>query len=195
MSGAETRAGMNEGPALEQAVQEVRGQFATDAVMQQAMSRLTLAGYDRADFSLPSDRGDSVPTPDQGADNPVDATDKAQLRTMGSSMAGLVGAAAAAGATIATGGAAGIAIAAAAAVGAGSGLVANAVGHTIDRGDVEVRDAKGAIGELILAVRVTSEVEANEAAAIMQSEGATAVAQVTRGSMTAGVSSAGWTGG
>lgn len=182
------------GPALQQAVQEVQGQFPSDSAMQDALSRLTLAGYDRADFSLPDDRDATMDTPNESAENPVDATDKAQLRTMGTSMAGYAGAATAAAATLATGGAAGVAVAAAAAIGAGSALAANAAGQAADKASVNTRNERGAAGTLILAVRVTSDEETDEVTGIMEATGATAVKHVDRGDMTAGVSSASWTG-
>ncbi len=186
-----------QGPALKQTVHEVQGHFRTDAELQDALSQLTLAGYDRADFSLPDDQPNSrAATPNESAGNPTDAIDKAQLRTMGTSMAGYAGAAAVAGATLATGGAAGLAVAAAAAVGIGSGLAANAAGQAADDAGVEARDQQGAAGQLILAVRTTSEVEAVEVTAIMRAAHATEVAAVSRGSdiLTGGVSAASWTG-
>ena len=185
------------GPGLSETVQEVQGRFPTDAAMQDALARLTLAGYDRADFSLPDDQKSSLTnTPNEGAENPTDAIDKAQLRTMGTSMAGYAGAAAVAGATLATGGAAGLAVAAAAAVGIGSGLAANAAGQAVDASDVADRDAKGAAGHLILAVRTRSDAKAAEVSEIMRQAGAADVRPVSRGDevLTSGVSSASWTG-
>ena len=185
------------GPALKDAVHEVQGHFPTDAALQDALSALTLAGYDRADFSLPDDQVQGqAATPNESAGNPVDAIDKAQVRTMGTSMAGYAGAAAVAGATLATGGAAGLAAAAAAAVGIGSGLAANAAGQAADNAGVEARNDKAAEGRLVLAVRTTSSEEASEVTGIMQQNGATDVMPVTRSAemLTGGVSSASWTG-
>ena len=45
--------GDKQGPALAASVAEVQGVFPNDDTMQDALSQLTLAGYDRADFSLP----------------------------------------------------------------------------------------------------------------------------------------------
>ncbi len=189
--------GVKAGPALTETVEEVQGSFRTDAALQDAMGALTLAGFDRAAFSLPTDREGAVTTPNEGADNPVDQIDKSQLRTMGTSMAAYAGAAVAAGATLATGGAAGVALAAAAAVGAGSGLAANAAGRTVDKASTDDRNERGAEGTLILAVRTTTPDQVQKAGSILQQAGATSVRSVARGAdvMTAGVSAASWTGG
>src|SRR5579862_3692060 len=42
------------GPPLPEAVQEVRGFFPSDAALQDAIGRLSMAGFDRADISLPA---------------------------------------------------------------------------------------------------------------------------------------------
>lgn len=185
------------GPALAETVTEVQGHFPNDAALQGALGRLTLAGYDRAEFSLPTDRPASAQsTPNEGAETPVDQIDKSQLRTMGTSMAGYAGGAAAAGLTLATGGAAGIAIAAALAVGAGSAAAVNAAGTAVSTANTDERNRRGDEGTLILAVRTTTPAQIQETTDIMHQAGATAVETVERGAemMTAGVSSASWTG-
>lgn len=186
----------DDSPALKQSVQEVQAAFPNDAALEDAMGRLGLAGYDRSDFSLPHDREGGGGTPNNSADNPTDETDKRQLQTMGTSMAAFAGAAALAGATIATGGAAGVAAAGAAAVGAGVGAAAAAGGAAVDRAGVKDRDKKGAEGRLILAVRTRDENQVRQVTEIVQAAGATKVTPVTRegDAMTAGVSSASWTG-
>jgi len=57
-----TRDDLEAGPALASTIHEVQGVFADDSTMQDALSELTLAGYDGADFSLPEDQpaGDVV---------------------------------------------------------------------------------------------------------------------------------------
>lgn len=187
-----------QGPSHTTTVHEVQGFFPNDAAMQAALGELTLAGYDRADFSLPEDQAAFASgTPTEGADNPTDSVDKAQLRTLGTGMAGYLGAVAVAGATIATGGAAGLAIAGAAAVGAGGAVAAEAVGQAADKAQVASRDQKGAEGKLILAVRVTSTEQADQVVGLMQKSGATRAEPVSRTdqAMTAGYSAASWTGG
>ncbi len=185
------------GPGLEEAVHEVQGVFPDDATLQGALSQLTLAGYDRADFSLPEDQpAGEAATPNESAEPATDDADKRQLRTMGTSMAGYAGAVAAAGATLATGGAAGLAIAAAAAIGVGTGVTANAAGQAADNAQVEARNQRGREGRLILAVRTTTPDQVKQVMGILQQAGATKTDSVTRAdqALTAGVSSASWTG-
>lgn len=187
----------DDSPALNEAVQEVQASFPNDAALEDAMGRLGLAGYDRSDFSLPQDReSGGGGTPNQAAENPTDQTDKRQVRTMGTSMAAFAGAAALAGATIATGGAAGVAAAGAAALGVGAGAAASAAGVAADQAGVAERDRKGAEGHLILAIRTRDENQVRQVTEIVQAAGATDVRTVTRTNeaMTAGVSSASWTG-
>ncbi len=189
--------GAKAGPAQEETVHEVQGVFPDDATMQGALSQLTLAGYDRADFSLPEEQpADELATPNESAEPPTDDADKRQLRTMGTSMAGYAGAVAAAGATLATGGAAGLAVAAAAAIGAGAGATANAAGQAADNAQVEARNQGGREGRLILAVRTTTPDQVNQVTGLMQQAGALKTEGVTRAdqALTAGVSAASWTG-
>lgn len=185
------------GPALAETVTEVQAHFPDDAALQGALGRLALAGFDRADFSLPEEHQAALATtPNEGAATPVDQIDKSQLRTMGTSMAAYAGAVAAVGVTLATGGAAGVAIAAAAAAGAGGALVANSVGRAADQLHTEGRDELGAEGKLVLAVRTTTSAQVEEATRIMQEAGATTVDTVERGAdvIKVGVSAASWTG-
>jgi len=187
-----------QGPALAASVAEVQGAFPNDETMQDALSQLTLAGYDRADFSLPDEQqAQAANTPTEGAENPTDDTDKAQLRTLGTSMAGYAGAVAAAGAILATGGAAALAIGGAAAIGAGTAAAANATGQAADQAGVDKRNQRGEAGTLILAVRTTTQAQADQVIGIMQQAGATKATPINRseGNLTAGVSAASWTGG
>lgn len=186
-----------EGPALPDEVQEVQGRFPNDARLQDALSRLTLAGYDRADFSLPEEQPGLASTPNEGQNAATDDIDKTQLRTMGSGMASFAGASAVAGATIATGGAAGIATLAAAAVGLGAAAAATGLGKAIDQADVDERNRRGALGKLILAVRTRSEEQVRQVTEIMQQTGADDVRPIVRTdeALTRGVSAASWTGG
>ena len=185
------------GPALQDSVQEVQGHFPNDAALQDALSRLTLAGYDRADFSLPEEQTTALPTPNESQNAATDDIDKTQLRTMASGMAGFAGAAAVAGATIATGGAAGVATLAATAIGAGMMAATTGAGKAVDQADVDERNRKGAIGKLILAVRTRSEAQAQQVMQIMREAGAGEASPITRTdeALTRGVSAASWTGG
>lgn len=194
---SDTTAQSNAGPSQHEAVQEVQGVFPDDDAMQAALSQLTLAGYDRADFSLPEDQAPGeVETPNESASPATDDSDKRQLRTMGTSMAGYAGAVAVAGATLATGGAAGLAVAAAAAVGIGTGAAANVAGQAVDGAQVEARDARGREGKLILAVRTRTPEQAAQVVGLMEQAGAIRTEEITRlqGALTAGVSAASWTG-
>ncbi len=185
------------GPGHEATVHEVQGTFPDDAAMQGALSQLTLAGYDRADFSLPEEQAaHETVTPNESAAPATDDADKRQLRTMGTSMAGYAGAVAVAGATLATGGAAGLAVAAAAAVGAGTGVMANAAGQAADNAQVEARNQRGREGRLILAVRTTTPDQVSQVTGLMQQAGALKTESVTRAdqALTAGVTAASWTG-
>ena len=185
-----------EGPVLPETVQEVQGIFPSDAALQDAIAKLTLAGFDRADFSLPATNPPpGLATPNQGASDPNTETDMRQMRTMGTSMAGTIGAFAAAGATIATGGAAGVAIAAAAAIGAGSALAANASSNAANTVQTDERNEAAAAGQLVLAVHVTSAERSGLAERLLRESGATDVAPVTRAhGVMKEVDSTGWTG-
>ncbi len=184
------------GPTLGQAASEVQGVFPSNDAMQDAIAKLTLAGFDRADFSLPTTQPEpGNATPNDGASDPMTDVDMRQARTLGTSMAGYVGAFVAAGATIATGGAAGVAIAAAAAVGIGSAAAANAAGTVVKDTQAEDRDAAAAAGHLVLAVRATDDASRTKAEQVMRESGATQVAAVERaGNSISGVDSSGWTG-
>jgi hypothetical protein len=110
-------------------------------------------------------------------------------------MAGTIGAMAAAGATIATGGAAGVAIAAAAAVGAGSALAANAAGNAAGHVQAEERNEAAALGRLVLAVHAPNLAKREIAERLLKEAGATSVASVKReAGELSGIDSAGWTG-
>ena len=185
-----------EGPVLPEAVQEVQGIFPSDGALQDAIAKLTLAGFDRADLSLPATNpAAAAATPDMGAAPPTTDTDVRQVRTMGTSMAGTIGAFAAAGATVATGGAAGVAIAAAAAVGVGSALAANASGNAANDVQTEGRNEAAASGRLVLAVHANTAESQALAQRLMRESGASEVATVERQSGTvAEVNSSSWTG-
>ena len=185
----------NAGPSMAQTVEEVQGIFGSDAALQDAIGRLRLVGFDHADLSLPTTqplKGEA--TPNQGAAEPLGEDDSRSMRTMGTSMAGTIGALAAAGATVATGGAAGVVIAAAAAVGAGSALAANAVGTAAKHDQEESRDEAAAAGQLVLAVQVTTNEKQATAERVMREAGAKSVGTVRRTDATPAVDSTGWTG-
>ncbi len=184
------------GPVLGASMTEVQGVFPSDAAMQKAIGNLTLAGFDRAALSLPTGvtQGPGA-TPTEGASDPMTDVDVRQARTMTTSMAGTIGAFAAAGATIATGGAAGVAIAAAAALGAGSALAVNAAGNAVDSVQSAGRDEAAGEGRLVLAVAAQDSEWRGKAEQIMREAGATSVGGVERVSEPAvGYDSSSWTG-
>ena len=183
-------------PALTGGVEEVQGVFPSDAALQAAIAQLTLAGFDRADLSLPDTHPlASAATPEASAADPMTDTDVRQTRTMGTSMAGTIGAFAAAGATVATGGAAGVVIAAAAAVGAGAALAANAAGNAVDNAQTDTRNEAAAVGQLILAVHAPTPEKRADAERIMRAAGATSAKPVRReGAAVTGIDSSSWTG-
>lgn len=190
------------GPAMKADVNEVQAAFATEAALQEAIALLSQARFDRADLSLPAAAPvGAAATPDQGAALPTTETDLRQARTLGTSMAGTIGAFAAAGVTIATGGAAGVVIAAAAAVGAAAAGGAHAIGQATEGAVTQQREAAADRGELLLSARVTTPERRALAEQLMQQAGGRAVANVTRdaagashGEDASGISSASWTG-
>ena len=116
--------------------------------------RLELAGFARADLSLPEA---SPPversTPESGAEPPYTDDDAGTARTLHTSGAASVAALAAAGITVATGGAAAPAFAAAIGAGALAGGATFAVTKSADDQEQHERDAKASAGELLLSVR------------------------------------------
>jgi hypothetical protein len=136
--------------------------------MQEAIAKLQMAGFDRADVSVPVQSEQT--TPDIAADNPITPSDQRQIRTMGSSMAAAAGGIAAAGITVATGGAAAVVIGAAVVAGAGAGLLTNAATSPSD-------GAKGAGDalpgqKLLLTVRTGTADREARARQVMQAAGA-----------------------
>jgi hypothetical protein len=184
------------GPTLSPSIQEVQGVFPSEAAMEEAIAQLTLAGFDHAALSMPhTSAAPGAATPEQGADTPVTDTDVRQARTMGTSMAGTIGAFAAAGVVVATGGAAAVAAVAAAAVGAGAGLTVAAAGNAADSAQAENRAEAAADGRLVLSVAAPDAEKQAVAERIMQAAGASKVAAVERsGERLRGVDSAAWTG-
>ncbi len=185
MSGSQTDP-TKPGPSLPEAVTEVRGTFPNDAALQDAISRLSMAGFDRADISVP----DAAPTPtgatpDRAAENPNTEDDSQQARTLHTSMAASVGAMAAAGVVIATGGAALPAVAAAVAGGAGIGAAVRGITGAADTVQHGEREEAASRGELLLSVRLREDTRQAVAETAMREAGATAVQTVSRGSGTA----------
>ncbi len=185
------------GPVIAAEVHEVQAVFASDAALQDAIGRLREAGFDHADLSLPhAHPASQQATPEQGADDPVTEDDRQQVRTLGTSMAGTVGAFAAAAATVATGAAAAVVIGAAAAAGVGAAALAHSAGDAADSAQHEERDDAARRGELVLSVRTTDAERRSRAETVLRAAGATRVEPVDRttADVTSGIDSASWTG-
>ncbi len=176
---------------------EVQGYFPDHTTLQTALARLEDAGFSRGDLSPPEEHphfGEKAAS--ASGDSLVGETDKAQFRTLGTGMAGYVGAAAVAGATIATGGTAAVALAAAAAVGIGSAAAATGVGHIASEKLETQEDELALEGRLVLGVRTATRENFDKATSIMTAAGASHVQAINRvkDATTAGFSSALWTG-
>jgi len=167
----------NSGPAIGDGVHEVRGVFPTDAALQDAIGRLTRAGFDRADLSLP-DAGATraTTTPEQGAADPDTDEDTGQIRNLQTSMAGGTGALVAAGIVVATGGAAIPALAAAAVAGLGVGGLVAAANTAGVHAQHTARQEAASRGELVLSVRISDAAGPAVAEAEMRAAGASDVA-------------------
>ena len=153
--------------------------FANASQMQDAVSKLSMSGFDRADLSLPSpgliQGTETVEAGTKPASTEVDAR---QARTLGASTTGAAAALAAAGITIATGGAAAPVIAAAAIAGGAVGGSVFAVHGAADKHEQIDRDEKAASGNLVLAVRAATEAKRAEAEAILSDAGATEIESI-----------------
>ncbi|MBN9563262.1 MAG: hypothetical protein J0H14_21445 [Alphaproteobacteria bacterium] len=171
------------GPTLTEAVQEVRGAFPSDAAIQDAISRLSMAGFDRAEISLPdADPTPTHATPEQSAENPETEDDSRQSRTLHTSMAASVGALAAAGAVVATGGAALPAVAAAVVGAVGLGAAAEGVSKASDKMQHDLREEAAARGELLLSVHLRDPARQAVAEQAMREAGASRIEGVVRAS-------------
>lgn len=151
-------------------VHEVRAHFADSERMQDAISRLSVAGFDRADISLPDpvDLG-----PDSGAQAADTEEDARQARTVHTSGVASAAAIAAAGITVATGGAA---LPAAAAAIAAGGLLGGATWAASSAANADTqadRDAKAASGLLVLSVRAPTPAKRAEAETLLRQAGGT----------------------
>lgn len=155
---------------------EVRATFASSDQMQDAVGKLSMSGFDRADLSLPSPAlVAGRETPEEGTKPAATESDARQMRTLGASTAAAAAAIAAAGITVATGGAAAPAVAAAVVAGGAVGGSVFAVQGSAQKTEQDERNARAASGDLILAVRTVTDAKRNEAAAILRAAGATEI--------------------
>ncbi|MBS0644936.1 MAG: hypothetical protein U1E70_17030 [Acetobacteraceae bacterium] len=158
---------------------EVRASFHDSTQMQAAVNQLTLAGFDRADLTLPA-RGHSLDEPaSEAATKPV-ATDEdaRQARTLGASTAASAAALAAAGLVVATGGAAIPAVAGALLAGGAAGGATWAATEAGAEAEQHTRDDQAAAGHLVLAVRTTTAERIEKARTILGTAGGTDIETV-----------------
>jgi hypothetical protein len=160
-------------------LREVRATFASPAQMQDAVSRLSMSGFDRADLSLPSPgliKG--TETPEAGTKPASTEADARQVRALGASTAAAVAALAAAGVTVATGGAAAPAVAAAVVAGGAAGGSVFAIHRAAGHMEQQDRDSRAAAGDLVLAVRAATDTKRSAAEAILRAAGATDIKMI-----------------
>ena len=160
---------------------EIQAVFDDQAKFDEALDQLRLAGFDRADLSIPT----ALPhpgeaTPEQGAANPDTPIDRQQARTLAGSTAGVIAAMVGAGVVVGTGGAAavaaGVAVAAGAAIG-GATHAATAGGTGMAR---EARETAAGERTLVLAVTARDDAQAARATETLRASGAIRVEPVSR---------------
>ena len=160
-------------------IRELRATFASPDQMQNAVSKLAVSGFDRADMSVPSEPTGAEGATLESASKPASTQEDAQqMRTLGASTAATVAAMAAAGVTIATGGAAAPAIAAAVVAGGAAGGGIFAATGAANNSEQESREDRAASGTLVLTVRTPTTAKRAEAEAILQAAGATGIEAV-----------------
>lgn len=165
---------MSESADSATASQQVRATFNNPDQMQDAVTRLSMSGFDRADMSLPSpELLEGKETPEAGTKPVYDEADAQQGRTLGASTAASAAALAAAGITIATGGAAAPAIAAAVLAGGAAGGAVFAGHHAGDVVEQTDRNDRARTGHLVLSVRAPTEAKRAEAEQALHAAGAT----------------------
>jgi hypothetical protein len=155
-------------------LRQVRATFANPDQMQDAVGRLSMLGFDRAEMSVPSE---NVASGHEGslaeASKPASTDEDArQARVLGASTAGSAAALAAAGITIATGGAAAPAVAAAVLAGTAAGGGTFAVHQAADKNEQDNREAQAAAGDLVLLVHAKSAEKQQQAESILRAAGA-----------------------
>ncbi len=168
-------------------LQEIVGTFAAPEQLESAIDALERAGWDRADLSVLAQRSllndePITPPPSAAADDAaaprgavVAEADVRQSRTLVASMAGVIAAFAATGATIVTGGGALAAIVGAAAAGGGASLLAHAAGRLVEGNHEDFLREQAERGGILLWVRIAKPEQEAEARAILARHGATEI--------------------
>jgi hypothetical protein len=152
----------------------VTGRFGSSDQMQDAIGRLTLLGFDRADLAI-SEGGVVGGAPRLGAEAKTAYTDEdaQQARTLHVSGAAAAAALAGAAITVGTGGVAAAAVGVALAAGAAAGGGAFAATTVANAEEQRDRDGKAAAGALILAVQTKNAELQAKAEAALRDAGAT----------------------
>lgn len=178
----ERRSSAKPGPPLADAI-VIRGRFPRAEMMHDAIERLMMSGFDRADLSVPNSPSPSAAVAADSGARPADTdADARQARTLHTSGAAAATALAAAGITIGTGGAAAPAVTAAVVAGAAAGGAAHAATRAADDAEQQRREADAAHGALILSVRALEPTRQSDAETILQAAGATAIEAVRHAS-------------
>jgi len=163
---------------------EVVGLFRSADSVESAVSDLISAGWDRAELSLLAQKGafDHEPVTGDTAragDDPtterapvVSGTDVRQGRTLATSMAGVIAAFVASGATIMTGGTALAAVIGAAAVGGGAAAAVNAIGQWAGQSRSDFLHEQIAHGGILLWVMLRRPDQEATARGILERRGA-----------------------
>jgi hypothetical protein len=160
-----------EGPAIGP-LHEVRATFSDPGAMQEAVSRLERAGFDRADLSLPDVAAPfQRATPEAGAKPADTESDARQARTLHVSGAASAMALAAAAVVIGTGGSILWAVVAAVGGAAIVGGIAYLLSSVANQSEQEDRERKAATGTLVLEVRAPTSAKRSEAQMILQACG------------------------
>jgi hypothetical protein len=155
-------------------IDHVVGVFPTEASLEDAASRLTLDGFNRASLSRPPAHVPPEEAPGRLDAAPVlNADDRQQARTLGTSMSGAVAGMTAAGLAVATGGTAVVAAVAALGVGGVAAAATAVVQQGAQASAAEDDRASAELGHLTLSVAVTSPAQRRQAEAAMQAAGAT----------------------
>lgn len=165
-------------------VREAVARFDDPERLEAAISALQSHGFDRAEISFIAREGfmgehATAPTASRRAAEdatverqaPVESTDVRQGRTLGTSLAAVMAAFAAAGFTVATGGAAALALGLAAAAGIGVGAVGATVGMSAGAGERHFIDEQLASGGVLVWVRTRDAVAEERALRILREHG------------------------
>ena len=166
-----------EGPPIG-VLHEVRARFASPEAMQEAVDRLEVSGFDRADLSLPEANPPiERATPDWGAKPADTEQDARQARTLHVSGAAAVGALAAGAVVIASGGAIAWAVVAAIVIAAIAGGIVYALSSAANQAEQWDRERKATTGALILSVHTSTAEKRVDAEAILRAAGGTQLEQ------------------